>query len=121
LKAKTCSDTAKERIASEVRIGRAIQLGILPSDISLCKQGTGLDIHAFLEPAKDAGGVPHHAGGHLQSDDITIVAVRTIYSPREYYERVLTTLERIEDGGVKEQIGGGGSRAWPAWGEPWSR
>jgi radical SAM superfamily enzyme YgiQ (UPF0313 family) len=32
--------------------------------------------------------------------------LRTIYSPREYYERVLTTLERIEDGGVKEQIGG---------------
>jgi radical SAM superfamily enzyme YgiQ (UPF0313 family) len=32
--------------------------------------------------------------------------LQTIYSPREYYERVLTTLERVDDGGVKEQIGG---------------
>ena len=32
--------------------------------------------------------------------------LRTIYGPREYYERVLTTLERVKDGGVKERIGG---------------
>jgi sigma-B regulation protein RsbU (phosphoserine phosphatase) len=43
-------------MASELRIAREIQLGILPADVSSCAHGTGLDIHAVLEPAREVGG-----------------------------------------------------------------
>src|SRR5262249_19825886 len=56
LRAKAYSDAVKEKIASELRIAREIQLGILPSDISRCTSGTGLDIHALLVPAQEVGG-----------------------------------------------------------------
>src|SRR5262245_40080795 len=53
LRAKAYSDAVKEKIASELRIAREIQLGILPSDISASTEGTGLEIEAFLEPARE--------------------------------------------------------------------
>src|SRR5262245_59012781 len=56
LKAKAYSDAIREAIASELRIAREIQLGILPSDVASRARGTGLDIHAILEPAKEVGG-----------------------------------------------------------------
>ena len=40
----------------ELSIAREIQMGILPSDLSSCTNGTGLDIHAVLEPAQQVGG-----------------------------------------------------------------
>ena len=40
----------------ELSIAREIQMGILPSDLSSCTTGTGLDIHAVLEPAQQVGG-----------------------------------------------------------------
>jgi sigma-B regulation protein RsbU (phosphoserine phosphatase) len=56
LKAKAYSDAVKEKLASELRIAREIQLGILPADISAATAGTGLEVHALLEPAREVGG-----------------------------------------------------------------
>jgi len=56
LKAKAYSDAVKEKLASELRIAREIQLGILPADISAATRGTGVEVHAFLEPAREVGG-----------------------------------------------------------------
>ncbi|HEX6811259.1 MAG TPA: fused response regulator/phosphatase [Planctomycetota bacterium] len=56
LKAKAWSDAVKEKIASELQVAREIQLGILPSDIAASTNGTGLEIEAFLEPAREVGG-----------------------------------------------------------------
>jgi sigma-B regulation protein RsbU (phosphoserine phosphatase) len=56
LKAKAYSDAVKEKMASELRIAREIQLGILPGDVAARVHGTGLDIHAILEPAREVGG-----------------------------------------------------------------
>jgi CheY-like chemotaxis protein len=44
LKAKAYSDAVKEKTASELRIAREIQLGILPSDIASSTAGTGIEI-----------------------------------------------------------------------------
>jgi sigma-B regulation protein RsbU (phosphoserine phosphatase) len=56
LKAKAYSDAIKEKLASELRIAREIQLGILPSNIAGVTEGAGLEIEAYLEPAKEVGG-----------------------------------------------------------------
>jgi phosphoserine phosphatase RsbU/P len=56
LKAKAYADAVREKIASELRIAREIQTGILPADIAALTQGTGLEMHAALEPAKEVGG-----------------------------------------------------------------
>ena len=56
LKAKAYSDAVKEKMASELRIAREIQLGFLPADVASCTRGTGLEIHAVLEPAREVGG-----------------------------------------------------------------
>jgi phosphoserine phosphatase RsbU/P len=56
LKAKAYADAAKEQWASELRIAREIQLGLLPSNPSVIAQGSGLDIEGTLQPAKGVGG-----------------------------------------------------------------
>ena len=56
LKAKAYSDAVKEKIASELRIAREIQTGFLPADIAGITAGTGLEVAAALEPAREVGG-----------------------------------------------------------------
>ena len=56
LKAKAYADAVKEEWASELRIAREIQLGLLPSNLSVIAQGSGLDIDGVLQPAKGVGG-----------------------------------------------------------------
>ena len=56
LKAKAYSDAVKATLERDLSIAREIQLGILPSDLSPCTEGTQLDIHAALEPAQHVGG-----------------------------------------------------------------
>jgi phosphoserine phosphatase RsbU/P len=56
LKAKAYADAVKEAMARDLRIARDIQMGILPVDLRPCTEGTGLDIHAVLEPAREVGG-----------------------------------------------------------------
>ncbi len=45
--------TAKERIESELRIARDIQMSMVPSDFPTCNR---LDIYARMTPAKEVGG-----------------------------------------------------------------
>lgn len=58
LKAKAYSDAVKEKIAAELAVARDIQLGILPSqaNITASVAGSGLEVCALLEPAREVGG-----------------------------------------------------------------
>ncbi len=56
LKAKAYSDAVKEQIASELRVAREIQMGMLPHDFSALEQIYGVEFGAVLEPAREVGG-----------------------------------------------------------------
>lgn len=56
LKAKAYSDAAKEQIASELRVAREIQMGMLPHDFSNFEQAYNISFDAVLEPAREVGG-----------------------------------------------------------------
>ena len=56
LKAKAYSDAVKEQIASELRVAREIQMGMLPHDFSGFERNYGVNFGAVLEPAREVGG-----------------------------------------------------------------
>ena len=56
LKAKAYSDAVKEQIASELRVAREIQMGMLPHDFSPYENAYGVEFGAVLEPAREVGG-----------------------------------------------------------------
>ena len=56
LKAKAYSDAVKEQIASELRVAREIQMGMLPHDFSGVEKIYGVEFGAVLEPAREVGG-----------------------------------------------------------------
>src|SRR6266850_3777548 len=56
LKAKAYSDAVKEQIASELRVAREIQMGMLPHDFTRVEQAYGVTFGAVLEPAREVGG-----------------------------------------------------------------
>src|SRR5512137_121839 len=56
LKAKAYADAVKEAMARDLRIAREIQMGILPADLPGATHGTGLDVYAAIEPAREVGG-----------------------------------------------------------------
>ncbi len=56
LKAKAYSDAAKEQIASELRVAREIQMGMLPHDFAPFEHAYGVSFGAVLEPAREVGG-----------------------------------------------------------------
>ena len=56
LKAKAYSDAVKELIASELRVAREIQMGMLPHDFTGIEQAYGVALSAVLEPAREVGG-----------------------------------------------------------------
>ena len=56
LRAKSYSDAMKAAAERDLRIAREIQMGLLPANISAQVKGTGLDVHAVLEPARLVGG-----------------------------------------------------------------
>jgi len=56
LKAKAHSDAVKEQIASELRVAREIQMGMLPHDFAPLEQAYGVSFGAVLEPAREVGG-----------------------------------------------------------------
>jgi sigma-B regulation protein RsbU (phosphoserine phosphatase) len=95
LKAKAYNDAVKEQIASELRIAREIQLGILPADISASTHGTGLDIQVALEAAKEVGGDLYEV---LRTEDDRVVVVVGDVSgkgiPAALFMAVTTTLVR---------------------------
>jgi sigma-B regulation protein RsbU (phosphoserine phosphatase) len=56
LKAKAYSDAVKEQIASELRVAREIQMGMLPHDFTAVEQAYQVGFGAVLEPAREVGG-----------------------------------------------------------------
>jgi sigma-B regulation protein RsbU (phosphoserine phosphatase) len=56
LKAKAYSDAVKEQIASELRVAREIQMGMLPHDFAPLEKIYGVSFGALLEPAREVGG-----------------------------------------------------------------
>ena len=96
MKAKAYSDAVKEKIANELRIAREIQLGILPADVSGSVRGTGLDIHAILEPARQVGGDLYEVV--RSGEDRVVVVVGDVSGkgiPAALFMAVTTTLVRV--------------------------
>ena len=56
LKAKAYAEAVKAAAERDLRIAREIQMGLLPADVAAQTRGTGLDVHAVLEPARQVGG-----------------------------------------------------------------
>jgi len=56
LKAKAYSDAVKEQIASELRVAREIQMGMLPHDFTAFERAYGVTFGAVLVPAREVGG-----------------------------------------------------------------
>ena len=56
LKAKAYNDAVKEQIASELRVAREIQMGMLPRDFAPFEKAYGVGFGAVLEPAQEVGG-----------------------------------------------------------------
>jgi len=56
LKAKAYSDAVKEQIASELRVAREIQMGMLPHDFAGVEQTYRVSFGPILEPAREVGG-----------------------------------------------------------------
>src|SRR3974377_53335 len=56
LKAKAYSDAVKEQIASELRVAREIQMGMVPHDFTGLEKAYGIRFGAVLEPAREVGG-----------------------------------------------------------------
>ena len=56
LKAKAYADAVREAMARDLRIAREIQMGFLPASLADVTKGTGLDVHAVMEPASEVGG-----------------------------------------------------------------
>src|SRR6185503_15676598 len=56
LKAKAYNDEVKEQIASELKVAREIQMGMLPHDFSVIEPAYGVEFGAILEPAREVGG-----------------------------------------------------------------
>src|SRR3974377_1456920 len=53
LKAKAYSDAVKEQIASELRVAREIQMGMLPHDFKPLERAFPVSFGAVLEPARE--------------------------------------------------------------------
>jgi sigma-B regulation protein RsbU (phosphoserine phosphatase) len=73
LKAKAYADAVREAMARDLRIAREIQMGILPADPAAVTKGTGLDVHAVIEPAREVGGDLYEV--LRVSDDRVVVAL----------------------------------------------
>ncbi|HVM48471.1 MAG TPA: fused response regulator/phosphatase [Candidatus Acidoferrum sp.] len=56
LKAKAYNDAIKEQIASELRVAREIQMGMLPHDFAAVEKAYQIGLSAVLEPAREVGG-----------------------------------------------------------------
>ena len=95
LKAKAYADAVKEKIAYDLRIAREIQMGILPPDVAVVAEGTGLQAHAILHPAQEVGGDLYEV---LRTPDGNLVVVMGDVSgkgiPAALFMAVTVTLVR---------------------------
>ena len=95
LKAKAYADAVKAAAERDLRIAREIQMGILPADVSARVRGTGLDVHALLEPAQQVGGDLYEV--LRLADDRVMVAVGDVSGkgiPAALFMAVTMTLLR---------------------------
>jgi sigma-B regulation protein RsbU (phosphoserine phosphatase) len=69
LKAKAYSDAMKELLAADLRVARAIQMGMIPQDFSALEAEFGVELAGVMEPAREVGGDLYSAfpvgGGRL--------------------------------------------------------
>lgn len=56
LKAKAYGDAVKEQMASELRVAREIQMGMLPHVFAPFEEAYGIEFSAVIEPAREVGG-----------------------------------------------------------------
>lgn len=56
LKVKAYNDAVKEQIASELKIAREIQMGMLPHDFSGLEKTYNVELEGILQPAREVGG-----------------------------------------------------------------
>jgi sigma-B regulation protein RsbU (phosphoserine phosphatase) len=95
LKAKAYADAVRAAQERDLAIAREIQMGILPSDLGAVTAGSGLDVHATIEPAR-------HVGGDLfevlrLSDDRVVLALGDVCGkgiPAALFMAVTVTLLR---------------------------
>jgi phosphoserine phosphatase RsbU/P len=73
LKAKAYADAVRDAMARDLGIAREIQMGILPADPAAATKGTGLDVQALIEPAREVGGDLYEV--LRVSDDRVVVAL----------------------------------------------
>jgi phosphoserine phosphatase RsbU/P len=73
LKAKAYADAVRHAMARDLGIAREIQMGILPADPAAATKGTGLDVQALIEPAREVGGDLYEV--LRVSDDRVVVAL----------------------------------------------
>ena len=95
LKAKAYADAVREAMARDLRIAREIQMGILPADLAAATKGTGLDVHAIIEPAREVGGDLYEV--LRVSDDRVVVALGDVSGkgiPAALFMAVTVTLLR---------------------------
>jgi sigma-B regulation protein RsbU (phosphoserine phosphatase) len=96
LKAKAYADAVRAAQERDLAIAREIQMGILPSDIPAQLRGTGLDVHATIEPARQVGGDLFEV--LRVSDDRLILAVGDVSGkgiPAALFMAVAVTLLRM--------------------------
>lgn len=95
LRSKAYSDAVREAAARDLRIAREIQMGILPTDIESRTKGTGLDVAAVLEPAREVGGDLYDV--IRAAEDRLVVALGDVSGkgiPAALFMAVTTTLLR---------------------------
>ena len=95
LKAKAYADAVREAMARDLRIAREIQMGILPADLAAATKGTGLDVHAVIEPAREVGGDLYEV--LRVSDDRIVVALGDVSGkgiPAALFMAVVVTVLR---------------------------
>ena len=95
LRSKAYSDAVREAHARDLRIAREIQMGILPTDLSARTRGTGLDVAAVVEPARQVGGDLYEV--LRTADDRLVVALGDVSGkgiPAALFMAVTVTLLR---------------------------
>jgi sigma-B regulation protein RsbU (phosphoserine phosphatase) len=95
LKAKIYADAVRAAAERDLRIAREIQTGLLPADIRAQTEGTGLDVHALLEPARQVGGDLFEV--RRMNDGRVLVAVGDVSGkgiPASIFMAVTTTILR---------------------------
>jgi phosphoserine phosphatase RsbU/P len=96
IRAKAYSEAVKARMTNELRIAREIQLGFLGADLESATEGTGIDVHAVLEPAREVGGDLYAV--QKCHDGSLVVAVGDVSGkgiPAALFMAVTTTLLRM--------------------------